>query len=126
MHPIPSAQRSTIISLLHEHYSVCEIQFQTGIGKSTIGRIKKELHMNKENSKGGCPSKLSPHDKQSIIRQITTGKLNNAVQAAHVTILGLVGPLFFISLAPSFLINPSRSPFLLIPTDLYLSIALIR
>ena len=32
----------------------------------------------------------------------------------------------FISLAPSFLINPSRPPFLLIPTDLYLSIAMIR
>ena len=46
---------------------------------------------------------------------------------ARVTILGLVGPLFFISLAPSFLINPSRPPsLLLIPTDLYLFKALIR
>ena len=32
----------------------------------------------------------------------------------------------FISLAPSFLINPSRPPFLLIPTNLYLFKALIR
>ena len=39
--------------------------------------------MDKENSKGGHPSKLSPQDKQSIIRQITTEKLDNAVQAAH-------------------------------------------
>ena len=39
--------------------------------------------MDKENSKGGHPSKLSPWDKQSIIHQITTGKLDNAVQAAH-------------------------------------------
>ena len=83
MHTTPSAQRSTIISLLHEHYSVREIQLKTGIGKSTIGRIKKELDMDKENSKGGCPSKLSPCDKQSIVCQITTGKLDNAVQAAH-------------------------------------------
>ena len=80
---IPSAQRSTIISLLHEHYSVCEIQFKTDIGKSTIGRIKKEVDMDKENSNGGRPSKLSPCDKQSVIHQITTGKLDNAVQAAH-------------------------------------------
>ena len=43
-----------------------------------------------------------------------------------VTILGLVGPLFFISLTPSFLINPSRPPSLLIPTDPYLFTALIR
>ena len=39
--------------------------------------------MDKENSKGGRPSKLSPWDKQSIICQITTRKLDNAVQAAH-------------------------------------------
>ena len=39
--------------------------------------------MDKENSKGGCPSKLSPYDKQPIICQITTEKLDNAVQAAH-------------------------------------------
>ena len=83
MRPIPSAQRSTIISLLHEHYSVREIQSRTGIGKSTIGRIKKEVDTDKENNKGGCPSKLSPRDKQSICHQITTGKLDNAVQAAH-------------------------------------------
>ena len=79
MRSIPSAQRSTIISLLHEHYSVCEIAFKTGIGKPTISRIKQEVDMDKENSKGGRPSKLSPHDKQSIICQITTGKLDNAV-----------------------------------------------
>ena len=83
MHPISSAHRSTIISLLHEHYSVCEIQSRTGVGKSTIGRIKKEVDTDKENNKGGRPSKLTPCDKQSILHQITTGKLNNAVQAAH-------------------------------------------
>ena len=83
MHPISSTQRSTIISLLHEHYSVREIQSRTGIGKSTIGRIKKEVDTNKENNKGGRPSKLSSHDKQSIVHQITTGKLDNAVQATH-------------------------------------------
>ena len=48
MHPIPSAQCSTIISLLHEPYSIYEIQSKTGIGKSTIGRIKKQVDINKE------------------------------------------------------------------------------
>jgi hypothetical protein len=37
----------------------------------------------KENNKGGCPSMLSPCDKQSILCQITTAKLDNAVQATH-------------------------------------------
>lgn len=80
---ISSAQCSTIISLLYEHYSVHEIQSRTGIGKSTIGRIKKGVDIDQENNKGGHPPKLSPCDKQSIIHQIATGKLDNAVQAAH-------------------------------------------
>ena len=60
-----------------------QIQSKTGLGKSTVGRIKKEVDTDKENLRGGQPSKLSPHDKQSIIRQITSGKLDNAVQATH-------------------------------------------
>src|SRR5260370_2739775 len=56
---------------------------KTGLGKSTIGRIKKEVEGDKEKSKGGCPSKLSSIDKQSIICQITSGRLDNAVEATH-------------------------------------------
>jgi len=80
---IPSAQHTTTISLLYKDYSVCQIQSKTGVGKSTIGRIKKEANLDKENNKGGHPSKLSPHHQQSIICQITTGKPDNAVQAAN-------------------------------------------
>ena len=58
MHPIPFTQCFAIISLLHKYYSVHEIQSKTGIGKSTIGRIKKQVDINKENNKGGQPSKL--------------------------------------------------------------------
>jgi len=39
--------------------------------------------LDKENHRGGCPSKLSSGDKQSLIRQITTGRLDNAVEATH-------------------------------------------
>jgi len=83
MKPISSSQRSTIISLLEEDYSLCQIQSKTGIGRSTIGRVKQEIDGNKENSKGGRPSKLSPRNKQAIIRQITTGRMDNAVQATQ-------------------------------------------
>jgi transposase len=85
MKPTFSSQHSTVISLLLEGYSVHQIQSKTGLEKSTIGRIKKEVDSDKENSKGGCPSKLSSHDRQSIICQITTGKLDNAVQATQST-----------------------------------------
>lgn len=83
MKPTSFAQHSTVISLLKEGYSLCQIQSKTGLGRSTVGRIKKEADLDKENCKGGRPSKLSPRDTQSIIRQITTGKLDNAVQVTH-------------------------------------------
>ena len=48
-----------------------------------MGRISKEWDGNKENNAGGCSSKLSAHDKQSIICQIKSGRLDNAVQATQ-------------------------------------------
>ena len=83
MKPTSATQHSTVISLLKEGYYVCQIESKTGLGRSTIGRINKKTDLDKENSKGGCLSKLSSHDTQSIIHQITTGKFDNAVQAAH-------------------------------------------
>ena len=79
MCPILSAKRSFVISLLNEGYSLCQVKSKIGIGKSTIARIKKKVDSDKENGKGGCPTKLSHHDKQSILRQIITGRLDNAV-----------------------------------------------
>jgi transposase len=76
-----SAQRATVASLLKEGYSLRQIQAKTGLGKSTVGRIGKELELDKENHPGGRPTKLTPRNKQLIIRQITTGKLDTAVQA---------------------------------------------
>jgi transposase len=83
MKSISSEKYSSVVSLLNEGYSQCQIQARTGLGKGTIGRISKEVEGDKENHPGGCPSKLSPQDKQSILRQITSGKLDNAVQATQ-------------------------------------------
>jgi hypothetical protein len=41
------------------------------------------MDWNKKNNTGGHSSKLYSRDKQSIICQITTEKLDNAVQAAN-------------------------------------------
>jgi len=80
---ISAAQRSSVVSLLNDGYSYCEIQARTGLGKGTVVRISKEVEGNKENNSGGCPSKLSACDKQSIVHQISSGKLDNAVQATQ-------------------------------------------
>src|SRR5437667_8625509 len=83
MKPISAAQHSSVVSLLNEGYSHRQILAKTGLGKGTVGRISKEVEGNKENNPGGRPAKLSARDKQAIVRQITTGKLDNAVQATH-------------------------------------------
>ena len=83
MKSISAEKRSSVVSLLNEGYSHHQIQARTGLGKGTIGRISKEVEGDKENHPGGHPSKLSPHDKQSIICQISSGKLDNAVQATQ-------------------------------------------
>ena len=83
MKSISAEKRSSVVSLLNEGYSHRQIQARTGLGKGTIGRISKEMEGDKENHPGGHPSKLSPCDKQSIIRQISSGKLDNAVQATQ-------------------------------------------
>src|SRR5882762_11557283 len=83
MRSISAEKHSSVVSLLNEGYSQHQIHTRTGLGKGTIGRISKEVEGNKENHPGGRPSKLSPHDKQSIIHQISSGKLDNAVQATQ-------------------------------------------
>src|SRR5687767_14587029 len=83
MRPISSAQHFSVISLLKEGYSYRQIQARTGLGRSTVGRISKEVEGDKENHPGGRPSRLTARDKQAIVRQITAGKLDNAVQATQ-------------------------------------------
>jgi transposase len=83
MKAISTAQYNSVVSLLNEGYSQHQIKEKTGVGKGTIGRISKEVEGNKENNLGGHPFKLSICDKQSIICQIKSGRLDNAVQATQ-------------------------------------------
>lgn len=78
-----AAQHNSVVCLLNEGYSQHQIKAKTGLGKGTISRISKEVDGNKENNLGGRPSKLSARDKQSIVRQIKSGKLENAVEATQ-------------------------------------------
>ena len=81
MKPISAAKCSSVLSLLEKGYSHCQIHDKTGVGMGAISRIDREVNANKENNSGGHPAKLSACDKQSILHQITSGKLDNAVQA---------------------------------------------
>jgi hypothetical protein len=81
MHPIPTHKHQIIVSLLLDGESTRSIATKTGISKSKIGEIRKEVVPNKENIKTGCPPKLSPQDRRRVVNQIESGKLDNAVQA---------------------------------------------
>ena len=48
-----------------------------------MARVLQEIQPKKENHHGGCPSKPSPINKCAIVKQIITGKANNAVEATH-------------------------------------------
>ena len=73
MKAISAANCTSVISLLEQGYSVRDIEKRTGLGKSTVVRIKDGMHTDRENNHGGCPSKLSAHDKTSMIHQIQSG-----------------------------------------------------
>jgi transposase len=83
MKAISPLKREQAISLLQNGLSNRNVASITGVSKSTISRIAQEMDIDKENLKGGCPSKLSPTDQRRIIHSITSGKLDNAVQATH-------------------------------------------
>ena len=89
----PSTQCSSVIFILYKGYSLCQIQFKTGLKKSTIERIMKEMDINKKKSKRSHSSKLSYCGKQYVIYLIITRGLNYAVQAINFTNNILINPI---------------------------------
>ena len=83
MKAISTVHYLSVISLLNQGYSHCQIQAKTGLGKGTVGRTAKEVENNKENNPGSHPSKLSTCDKAAIIHEICSGRVDNTVQATQ-------------------------------------------
>ena len=48
-----------------------------------MGNTKKEIDSDKENDKRGYPTKLTPHNKQALVQQITLGNIDTTVQAIY-------------------------------------------
>jgi len=66
MRPISSIKYVSVIFLLEKGYSLYQIEFKTGIERSTIENIK-EMGSNKKNNKGEHLIKLIPYNKQTLI-----------------------------------------------------------
>ena len=53
-----------------------------GVSKSSVYRIRKGQNMDTNDNLGGGPSKLNVMNKRKIVREITSGKVSNAVEAS--------------------------------------------
>ena len=94
MKPMSTSARAHILFLSKSGLSARKISSQTGLGKSTVARVIKEIHPGRKNIKLGPTSKLSPTDKRRIVSSIITGKVENAVQATHLINSTLSPPVF--------------------------------
>src|ERR1700761_9079222 len=83
MKPITFTQLDNVLSLLQTSSSTREIPAQTGISKSKIAFLAKEVVPDKENHQAGCLKKLSATDEHAVIKQVTTGRAENAAQVAR-------------------------------------------
>ena len=82
MRPLSNTKHKETLNLLSAGLSAQVVASQLGIGKSTVGKLLKELDCNKENRRGRHQSKLTDSDTCTLICQITTGCIDNAVEAA--------------------------------------------
>lgn len=83
MKSISPAKQDLMISLLNSGLSTRAVTSQTGLSRSKVSNIAQEMLPNKENLKGGHPSKLSPRDRRVISLQIHSGRAENAVEIAQ-------------------------------------------
>ena len=83
MKPITFTQLDNVLSLFQTSSSTGEISAQTGISKLKIASLAKEVVPDTENHQAGCLKKLSATDEHAVIKQVTTGRAENAAQVAR-------------------------------------------
>ena len=72
--------RARIIHLLQSGMSAHKVAQQVGVGTMTVSRIRKEALSDISMPARGRPRVLSVHDKAWLIRQLTSGKADTAIQ----------------------------------------------
>lgn len=83
MKPIPEQTRNNILSLLDNGLTSRKIAAQLGVSRATVDRLRAKLRTDIQKSRGGRPTKLKATDKRRLLRTITSGKVDNAVQLAR-------------------------------------------
>ena len=80
MKSIPEETHNNVLSLLDNGLSSRKIAVQLGVSRATIDRIREKSRTDIQKSRGGRLTKLSATDKRRLLRKITSGKADNAVQ----------------------------------------------
>jgi transposase len=83
MKPISGETRNNIISLLDSGLSSREIGTQLGVSYSTVCRVRASTRPGMQKPRAGRPAKLTAIDKRRVVRMITSGRVDTAVQATQ-------------------------------------------
>jgi transposase len=73
--------RNSILSLLDSGLSSREIEARLGVGHTTVNKVRAESRPYMQRRRGGRPARLTAADKRWLVRQLDSGKVDNAVQA---------------------------------------------
>ena len=84
MRPISQDKHDNINDLILRHRPTREIVATTGVGRTTVRKIRKYRHPEIPPSKGGRPAKLTKQDKRYCVRKMTSGGVETAVGLAKV------------------------------------------
>jgi transposase len=80
MRRISKDTRNSILELIDNGLSSHKIAAQLGVHHATVNRVRAEARPDAQKSQGGRPAKLTATDKRMLVRRITSGKADNAVQ----------------------------------------------
>lgn len=84
MKQIPHDTVENVISLLDSDHSTREISQETGISKGSVTNIANKHRPERRKRSAGRPPMLSKNDVRFATRAITSGKVDNAVQATQI------------------------------------------
>ena len=77
---ISDKTRSDTISLIDASLSTRKIARQLGVSHMTVNRVRAKARPHAQKRRGGRPAKLTATDKRRLVRKITSGEADNAVQ----------------------------------------------
>ncbi len=83
MRPLSDSTRNSIIWHLQNGHSSHQIARLLGVGHGSVDRVRLLQLPDVHKSNGGRPQKLTAADKWVLVRTITSGKVDTAVQAAQ-------------------------------------------